>query len=110
MSTWNNAPAAPTAGNYAKFVDAGDNVIGTVTHVDPTGATTVKGAECPLVQVDTGDGEPVSISCSQAQLWQQMLEARPEVGDKIAVQMTQVENRPNGHTLKHFTVEVKSST
>ena len=109
MSTWDAAPAAPTAGNYAKWETAGDNVVGTVTHVDPVGATTVKGVECPLVIVQTADGEDVSISCSQAQLWQKMLDARPEVGDKIAVQMTEVEKRPNGHTLKHFVVEVATA-
>lgn len=109
MSEWDNAPAAPTGGNYAKWENVGDSVVGLVTHVDVSGATTVKGEPCPLVIVALDSGDTVSISCSQAQLWAKMLDARPEVGDRLAVKLSGVDSRPNGHTLKEFDVEVKSA-
>lgn len=107
MSAWDNA-TPPPSGNFAKWVNPGDNVTGIVTLVDPTGGTTAppESKVCPLLGVDTDDGETIQVTCSQYQLHTKVFEAAPEVGDRIAITYTGQERMPNGNTPKQFTVEV----
>lgn len=113
MSNWNDAPPPPTSGTFVKFDAPGVSVSGVVAHVDPKGATTMAGAQCPLIVIDgtvtRADGRTETnpawqVSCSQAKLWEAAVNARPEVGEVVTITYTHTEPRPGGKTLKHFTI------
>ncbi len=90
---------------YAKWENEGDSVKGKVTEVGI--GQDMNGNDCPQVIVDTGDGDGITVSASQAQLRSKLIEARPNVGDTIAIVFTGVEKRAGGKTLKQFDVAVK---
>jgi len=105
----NTLPAPPPSGAFAKFATKGDKVVGHLLEVRGDGST-MNGEPCPLLVIDTGD-DTVKITCSQAQLWSKTVELHTAgtlvPGRKIKVELTDIERRPNGRTLKHFAIDVK---
>lgn len=90
---------------FAKWTEPGDAVKGTVVEVGV--GQDINGNDAPQILVEQSDGEVITITASQAQLRSKLLEARPKVGDTIAVMFTDVEKRAGGKTLKCFDVAVK---
>lgn len=97
--------SVPSSDGYAKWTEPGDNVKGTV--VDVGIGQDLNGNDAPQIIVETEAGT-VTITASQAQLRAKLLDARPNVGDTIAVMFTGEEKRPGGKTLKEFDVAVKA--
>ena len=102
MSVWDEIGA--DTGEYVKFNEVGDTVTGTVT------ALGVKhwddGNKSPQLTLDTDEG-PKTLTAGQVRLKLALAEQRPEVGDRIRVELTQIEKRSGGKTLKHFKVDVQ---
>lgn len=97
--------AIPQSNGFAKWESEGDSVKGEV--VDVGIGQDLNGNDCPQIIVNTGD-DTVTITAAQAMLRSKLLEARPNVGDTIAIVFTGVEKRTGGKTLKQFDVAVKS--
>jgi hypothetical protein len=102
MSMWDEIGIA--SGDFVKFENVGDTVTGTVT------ALGVKlwddGTKSPQLELDTDDGSK-TLTAGQVRLKLALAEQRPEVGDRIRVELTQIEKRNGGKTLKHFDVKVQ---
>lgn len=101
-------PNPPASGSFVKFADKGDTVSGHILEIRGDGST-MQNEPCPLLVIDTGD-EVVKVTCSQAQLWTKTVELHKagelEVGKRIRITLSDVERRPNGHTLKHFDIKL----
>ena len=98
--------AGSSGGNFARWTEPGDSVRGVITEVGIGSDTNDKPA--PQLVVDTGV-ESITVTASQAQLRAKVIEARPAVGDTIAIVYTGQENREGGRTLKCFDVAVKKA-
>lgn len=100
-------PPPPASGAFMKFADKGDTVTGHLLEVRGDGST-MQNEPCPLLVIDTGNGEIVKVTCSQAQLWSKTVDLHRAgeltPGRRIKVTLVDVERRPNGHTLKHFDI------
>ena len=93
-------------GNYAKWENVGDEITGDV--VGKGKGTDLQGQEVPQIVVRLDDEREVTVTASQAQLRAKLMEARPQVGDRIRIKYTNTEKRDAGKTLKHFEVVVKT--
>lgn len=105
MSIWDD-PEIKSAGNFVKFDNVGDSVSGVITHISRqtfTGSDGPKVAPQLIIQCD--DGEERTLTAGQTRLKIALVEARPEVGDHLAITLTQIEKRGGGKTLKHFEVK-----
>ena len=104
---WDN-PALST-GEYVKFVEVGDKIVGKIVargmHTFPDGK------ECrKLTILEDGETEPRILTVGQVKLEAELKKLRPSVGDRIAIVFRELEKRDGGKTMKHFDVEVGPST
>lgn len=102
---WASIPAS--GGNYIKWDQPGKTIVGTVT--SKSVGTDLQGQPCPQLGIRTDDGDDHTLSASQAALKSMILEAAPNVGDRIAVKYVGDEKRDGGKTLKRFEVQVKAA-
>lgn len=102
MSVWDEVTA--DSGDYVKFEKVGDTVVGTITSLGVK--TWDDGSKAPQLGLDTDDG-PKTLTAGQIRLKLALAEQRPDVGDRIRVELTDVEKRQGGRTLKHFRVDVQ---
>ena len=105
MSIWDD-PSLASGGDYVRFENPGDNVVGDVLNV--TMHTWDDGSSCPKLTIRTDDGNDVTLTAGQVRLKAELRDKRPEPGDRIKVTFTELEKRPGGRTLKHFDVQVAS--
>ena len=103
MSIWDD-PSLASGGDYVRFENPGDNVVGDVLNV--TMHTWDDGTSCPKLTIRTDDGNDVTLTAGQVRLASALREQKPEAGDRIKVVFTEVEKRPGGKTLKKFDVQV----
>lgn len=99
---WDDEDVQPTGGDFVKFNNIGDTVIGTITAIrkqrfEDKGEVTY----APQIDLDTADGER-TLTAGAVKLRQLFIEQRPEVGDRIKVTHTGVAGR-----VKLFTLDVK---
>lgn len=99
---WDNLPS----GNFAKWENAGDTIVGDV--IGRGIGQDLNGNDVPQIIVREDGGNEITVTCSQAQLKAKMLEARPQVGDRVKIEFTKTEKREAGKTLKHFEVTVRT--
>ena len=106
MSIWDD-PEIQAAGNFVTFVDVGDAVSGVILKI---GRQTFQNKDgdsvAPQLTLRCDDGEERTLTAGQIRLKMALVEQRPEVGDHVAIELTQVEKRGGGKTLKHFNVKV----
>jgi hypothetical protein len=103
-SVWDD-PAMKTADNFIKFDNVGDKVAGVILSVGRKNWD--DGSVAPQLLLRCDDGEDRTLTAGQIRLKAALVEARPEPGDHVAIELTQVEKRGGGKTLKHFEVRVK---
>jgi hypothetical protein len=103
MSIW-DSPEFNGSKKYVNFDVPGDSVSGTVTHLGIQNWS--DGTFAPKIELATESGEQI-ITAGQIRLKIALTEKRPEVGDYLSVTLTQIEDRGNGKSLKHFEVIVK---
>lgn len=101
-SIWDDEDVQPTGGDFVKFDNVGDKVIGTITAIrkqrfEDNGEVTY----APQIDLDTEDGER-TLTAGAVKLRQLFIEQRPEVGDRIKVVHTGKSGR-----VKLFTLEVR---
>ena len=96
-------------GDYVKFVDPGDKIVGKIVALSIHQWDDGK-PPCPkLTILEDGESEPRILTAGQAQLKSKLAELRPSVGDRIAIVFRAVEKRDGGRTLKLFDVETGPS-
>lgn len=95
-------------GTYVKFEKIGDLVSGGITAIEKTSFTDSKTGKVkivPQLSITTDDGEDVILTAGQVDLRIQLLEARPQVGDHIVVELL---NQPRPGEQKKFNVSINS--
>lgn len=93
-------------GAWVQFTNEGDKVVGTILGIREHVFDADKGA-VPIIDLDTGADEPVSLSCAAVNLRGQMAELAPQVGDKIGVKLVGHERLPGRpQPLKKFDVRL----
>lgn len=103
-SIWDDEDVQPTGGDFVKFNEVGDTVIGTITAIrkqrfeDSDGVT-----YAPQLDLDTADGER-TLTAGAVKLRQLFIEQRPEVGDRIKVVHTGKSGR-----VKLFSLDVRKA-
>lgn len=106
MSIWDD-PTIKAAGNFVTFTDVGDSVSGVITAISRQTFQNKDGESvAPQLMLTCDDGEERTLTAGQIRLKMALVEQRPEVGDHLAISLTQVEKRGGGKTLKHFDVKV----
>jgi hypothetical protein len=90
--------------DYVKFENVGDSVTGTILSIGKHTFDDGKVAIKYLIATDDGDK---TLTASQFQLKQKLMDVRPEVGDKVHIQHTGVLKLTGGKTLKEFDVKKK---
>jgi hypothetical protein len=101
MSVWDDASLAPATSSYAKFVEVGDKVEGTIAtlgkHTFPDGKA--------CVQIEFVEPDAPILTAGQVMLASALFQLRPEVGEKLSVELTAIVPR-SGKTIKQFAVKV----
>jgi hypothetical protein len=103
MSIWDD-PSLASGGDYVRFENPGDSVVGDVLNVGLH--TWADGKVSAQLTIRTDDGNDVTLTAGQVRLASALREQKPEAGDRIKVVFTEVEKRPGGKTMKHFDVSV----
>lgn len=97
-------PDVRVGGEYVKFENVGDSVVGTVLSV---GKHTFEDGKVAIkLLIDTDEGEK-TLTAGQIQLAAKLQEVRPIVGEIVSIKFTGVEKRTGGKTLKLFEVKKK---
>ena len=96
----------PISGDYVRFENPGDQVVGTIKELRE-GADFNKIPCVEAVLEVNKDGDEQTLTAGQAMLRRLFDEQRPQVGQKIRVTYTGDETTPKGSTMKVFTLEVK---
>jgi len=92
-------------GNFQKWESIGDEIVGDV--IGKGIGQDVNGMDVPQIVIRQDDASEVTVTAGQAQLRAKLLEARPNVGDRIKIAFIKTEDRGGGKTLKHFDVVIK---
>lgn len=94
-------------GDFVKFDEVGDAVIGTVKEVRE--GRDYNGNPCPeLVLEVSDDGDEKTVTAGQALLKAALAESAPAVGDRIRITYSgNSQGKPGRNPAKQFTVDVK---
>jgi hypothetical protein len=105
MSVWDD-PELRAGGEFVKLENKGDKISGLVTAIRSHRFD--DGGVVPQVLfVDDETGEERTWTAGQIQAKRKLAEQRPEAGDWFSAELTDVEKRSGGKTLKHIDVQVK---
>lgn len=97
---------ALAGGDYVKWENVGDSIVGKFLSISKDGGTDFNGNVCPLVVIETDDGETRKLTVAQANLKGKLWEAKPRPGDRIAIAFTSTTKVDKGE-MKVFEIEVK---
>ena len=90
-----------------KAENIGDSVKGKITTLRV--ATLPDGTQLPSITIATATGER-EVLASQSMLLRRLVETQPKIGDTISITYTQLEKLNGGRTLKHFDVQISTSS
>jgi hypothetical protein len=102
MSIWDD-PDLRTSSDYVSFEKIGDRVAGTIINIRAHKFD--DGKVVPQLLLDV-DGEEKTVTAGQVRLKAELAEKRPNPGDAIVIELTDIEKRAGGKTLKHFKVDI----
>lgn len=104
QSIWDD-PDLQTGDNFFTFEHVGDTLQGRIELIKRQ--VWADGSVSPQLFLTAPDGTEVILSAGQIRLKNDLVAQRPAPGDDIWIQMTKVEPRGGGKTLKHFDVRVR---
>lgn len=95
-----------TSGEYVKFENVGDSVIGVIKQVRE--GADFKGNPCPELVLEDDEGNERTVSAGQVMLKAALAEKRPSEGDRVRIVYSEVgDAKPGKAPAKLFTVDVK---
>lgn len=95
------------SGEYVKFENVGDQVIGVIKEVRE--GRDFNGNPCPELILEDDDGEERTVTAAQVMLKASLAEKAPQKGDRVRIKYSGVgEAKPGKAPAKEFTVDVKS--
>jgi hypothetical protein len=101
---WDDEDVQPTGGEFVKFPNVGDQVIGTITAIRKQRFDDGDGVQyAPQLDLQLPDGSEATLTAGQWHLKRLLIEARPNVGDMIRVIHTGKQGRS-----KLFTLDVRA--
>jgi hypothetical protein len=105
MSIWDDPEMKPPADDFVKLEAKGDRVSGLITAVDKHDFG--GGDIAPQISfTDDNTGEARTWTAGQLQAKRKLADLRPEPGDWFSAELTNVEKRAGGKTLKHIDISV----
>lgn len=104
MSVWDD-PELREGGEFAKLENKGDRISGLITAVRSHRFDDGKVAP-QVIFVDDVTGDDRTWTAGQVQAKAKLAALRPEAGDWFSAELTDVEKRQQGRTLKHIDVQV----
>lgn len=104
MSVWDD-PELRAGGDFVKLENKGDRISGVINAIRSHRFD--DGGVVPQVLfVDDATGEERTWTAGQIQAKRKLAEQRPEAGDWFSAELTDVEKRAGGKTLKHIEIVV----
>lgn len=100
---------APDTGDYPevfKWEPVGASIVGKVTMIR---STTFEGRVVPVMHILTEDGEERSVFCGPTSLLTQLLDKKPQVGQRVAIKFAKTVKTSGGYTAKVFDLAVEPS-
>ena len=94
---------AASSGSYHRFVDVGDVTEGEIAELGKRVFDEGKASERTAIEITFVDES--KLTAGQVKLMQTLVELRPRVGDKLRIELAEIEKR-GAKTLKHFIVTV----
>lgn len=104
MSLWDDPELVSDAATYVKLERVGDGFEGTITALGTQ--TWDDGKKDPQFTIVTDEGTELVWTAGLTKAKQRLKELRPEVGDRIAVRLTQIQKLTGNRTLKHVDIDV----
>jgi len=102
-SLWDDEDVQPTGGDFVKFPNVGDVVVGTITAIRKQRFDDGDQVSyAPQLDLELPDGSEVTLTAGQWHLKKLLIEQRPDVGDRIKVVHTGKQGRS-----KLFTLDVR---
>lgn len=105
MSVWDEFKGG--SDDRWKPENVGDAIAGEITRIRVVNFD--DGSRVPALTIRKDDGIEADVLAGQAQLRIKLADLAPEVGDRIAIKFTGIENRGGGKTLKLFDVGTKKA-
>ena len=100
---WDEEKIQPTSGEYVKFPNVGDRVVGTITDIRIQRFDDGDGVQyAPQLDLILDDGSEAVLTAGMTHLKRLLVEKRPEIGDMIRVIHTGKSNRT-----KLFSLDVR---
>lgn len=96
---------APHSAAMVRWEEPGQQVVGVVQAIR-THVFTPERGPVPLLDIETDDGELVTVAVDKLDLRRQVVDAAPQVGDRIRIRFRDTERRPAG-VAKLFDVQVR---
>lgn len=94
-----------SGGNYFKFKEVGDSITGEIVGI--VEGADFKGAPCPVLELETDDGEEVLVTASQVMLRAELADVQPDVGDEVTITFSGLgDPKPGRNPAKLFTIEI----
>lgn len=105
MSVWDDAEVQGEETSYVKFEREGQNVTGTLKSLSKYRFD--DGKVAAQLVIETANGDLKTVTAGQTRLKRELMEQRPEVGDRVSITYVKSERLSGGRTLKHFEVKVQ---
>lgn len=103
---WDDPSVRPAASSYAKFVEVGDSVEGTVAELGKRVFNPGTPDERTAIEIRFSEPEAPVLTAGQILLQQALFDFKPRPGDHLTVALTAIE-KSGGKTLKKFAVAVR---
>jgi hypothetical protein len=98
--------AGGSSGEFVKFENVGDNVIGIIKTVRE--GRDFNGNPCPELVLENDEGEERTLTAAQVLLKAALAEKQPQAGDRVRITYSGVgDAKPGKAPAKLFTVDVK---
>jgi hypothetical protein len=108
MSIWDNPDLKPPADEFVKLERQGDKISGYITDIRAHRFSDTDVAP-QITYIDDQVGMEKIWTAGQLQAKRKLAELRPNVGDWFSAELTGIEKRAGGKTLKHIEIEVRSA-
>lgn len=105
MSIWDDKEVQGEESSFVKFETEGATVAGRLKTLGKYKFD--DGKVAAQLEIETANGQTVTVTAGQKKLKEALMNQRPEIGDYLTITYVRSERLSGGRTLKHFKVEVQ---